>query len=150
MGNRSSPTANPCDANDRKTIKSVLCRLLQAEFPGLFGPLISHLFADKINEMYTRFHPSRKNFTIGQTLSVGVAANDPPTCNRCIEDSDLVPVVLDLVTDRDIDETIAIGLRPQVRSKKVIRLVREAYEQGADLSQADVSLLTDLHRNTLS
>ena len=47
------------------------------------------------------------------------------------------------MTDQDIDETIAIGLRPQVRSNKVIRLFRQAHEQGAVLSQADVSLLTN-------
>ena len=149
MGKRPSPAANPYDANDRKTFKSALGRLLQTEFPGTFGLLISHLFTDKIDEMYARFHPPRKNFTIGQTLWVGVAANNPPARNRRIEDSDLVPVVLDLVTDRDIDETIAIGLRPQVRSNKVIRLFRQAHEQGAVLSQADVSLLTNLHRSTV-
>ena len=47
---------------------------LQVEFPGIFGPLISQLFADKIDEMYARFHPPSKNFTIGQMLWVGVAA----------------------------------------------------------------------------
>jgi len=150
MGKHSSPAANPYDANDRKTFKNALGRLLQTEFPGIFGPLISHLFTDKIDEMYARFHPPRQNFTIGQMLWVGVAAKNPPARNRRIEDSDLVPVVLDLVTDRDIDNTIAIGLRPQVRSNKVIRLFRQAHEQGAVLSQADVSLLTNLHRSTVS
>jgi hypothetical protein len=150
MSERSSPAANSYDANDRKTFKSALGRLLQTEFPGVFGPLISRLFTDKIDEMYARFHPPRQNFTVGQILWVGVAVENPPARNRRIEDSELVPIVLDLVTDRDIDDTIAIGLRPQVRSNKVIRLFRQAHEQGAVLSQADVSLLTNLHRSTIS
>lgn len=150
MGKHSPPASQPYDANDRKTFKSALCHLLQTEFPGIFGPMITLLFADKIDEMYDRFHPPRSHFTIGQTLWVGVAANNPPARNRRIEDADLVPVVLDLVTDRDIDETIAKGLRPQTRSTKVVRLFRQAYEQGAVLSQADISLLTNLHRSTIS
>jgi hypothetical protein len=150
MGKHSSPASQPYDANDRKTFKSVLCNLLHTEFPDMFGPMITRLFVDKIDEMYNRFHPPRSHFTIGQTLWVGVAANNPPARNRRIEDADLVPVVLDLVTDRDIDETRAKGLRPQTRSTKVIRLFRQAYEQGAALSHADVLLLTNLHMSTIS
>lgn len=150
MGKRSSQVSQPYDANGRKTFKSALCHLLQTEFPSVFGPMITLLFADKIDEMYERFHPPRSRFTIGQALWVGIAADNPPTRNRHIEDADLVPVVLDLVTDRDIDETNAMGLRTQTRCAKVVRLFRQAYEQGAVLSQADVSLLTNLHRSTIS
>ena len=150
MGKRTSQVSQPYDANGRKTLKSALCHLLQTEFPGVFGPMITLLFADKIDEIYERFHPPRTRFTIGQTLWVGVAANCPPARNRRIEDGDLVPVVLDLVTDRDIDETNAMGLRARTRSTKVVRLFRQAYEQGAVLSQADVSLLTNLHRSTIA
>jgi len=48
MGKCSSPTSRPYDANDRKTFKSTLCHLLQTEFPGVLGPMITLLFADKI------------------------------------------------------------------------------------------------------
>jgi hypothetical protein len=150
MGKHSSPASQPYDANGRKTFKSVLCNLLHTEFPRMFGPIITRLFVNKIDEMYNRFHPLRSHFTIDQTLWVGVAANNPPARNRRIEDADLVLVVLDLVTDRDIDETRAKGLRPQTRSTKVIRLFHQAYEQGAALSHADVSLLTNLHMSTIS
>jgi hypothetical protein len=150
MGKRSSPASQPYDANDRKTFKSALCHLLQTEFPSIFEPMITLFFTDKIDEMYDRFHPPRSRFTVGQTLWVGVAANNPPARNRRIEDADLVPVVLDLVTHRDIDETKAMGLRPRTRSTKIVRLFHQAYERGAVLSQADVSLLTDLHRSTVS
>jgi hypothetical protein len=57
MGIRASKGWQPYDASDRKTFHSALCRLLHTEFPGIFGPTISHLFADKIGELYDRFHP---------------------------------------------------------------------------------------------
>ena len=42
-------------------------------------------------------------FKVGQVLWVGVAVDDPPTASKRIEDTELVPVVLDLVTGQDID-----------------------------------------------
>ena len=41
-------------------------------------------------------------------------------------------------------------MRSQTRRTKIVRLFRQAYEQGAVLSLADVSLLLHIHINTLS
>jgi hypothetical protein len=150
MGIRSSPGWRPYDASDRKTFKSAVCHLLHTEFPGIFGPTITRLFADKIDELYERFHPPRIRFKLGQVFWAGVAVDDPPSQNKRIEDTRLVPIVLDLVTARDIEETRAMGMRGQTRRTQIVRLFRQAYEQGAVLSLADVSLLLPIHLSTLS
>ena len=145
-----SRSPRPYDANDRKTLYSALCHLLQTEFPGVFGPTITRLFADKIDELYERFHPPGSRFKVGQVLWAGVAADSPPTRKQRIEDTRLVPIVLDLVTAWDIDETVATEKRVQTRRNKVVRLLRQAYEQGAMLSLADVSLILHVHTSTIS
>jgi hypothetical protein len=150
MGIRSSPGWHPYDASDRKTFKSALCHLLHTEFPGVFGPTISGLFADKIDELYERFHPPRSRFKLGQLFWAGVAADDPPSRNKRIENTRLVPVVLDLVTPKDIDEARTKGMRTQTRCAKIVRLFRQAYEQGAVLSLADASLMIHVSFSTLS
>jgi hypothetical protein len=150
MTRRFSRSSRPYDANDRKTFHSALCHLLQTEFPGVFGPTITRLFADKIDELYERFHPPASRFKVGQVLWAGVAADDRPTRGQRIEDTRLVPIVLDLVTAQDIDETMATEMRVQTRRNKVVRLLRQAYEQKAVLSLADVSLIMHVHINTLS
>jgi hypothetical protein len=150
MGIRSSPGCHPYDASDRKTFKGALCHLLHTEFPGLFGPAVTRLFADKIDELYERFHPPGSRFQLGQIFWAGVAVDDPPSQNKRIEDTRLVPIVLDLVTARDIDETRTKGMRSQTRRSKIVRLFRQAYEQGAVLSLADVSLMIHVHFSTLS
>ena len=149
MRKRSPTRSHTYDASDRKTFKSVLCHLLQTEFPGVFGPTITQLFSEKINELFERFHPSRDRLKVGQVLWAAVAADDPPARNKRIEDTRLVPVVLDLVTAGDIDEAIATGLRTETRSKKVLRLFHQAFEQGAVLSYPDVSLLMHLQTSTI-
>lgn len=150
MGIRSSPRFHPYDASNRKTFKGAVCHLLHTEFPGIFGPTITRLFADKIDEVYERFHPPRDRFKLGQALWAGVAIDDPPCRDKRIEDTRLVPIVLDLVTAQDIDEARAKGMRSKTRRAKIVRLFRQAYEQGAVLSLADVSLLIHVHITTLS
>src|SRR5204863_8540503 len=95
MGIRSSPGFHPYDASNRKTFKSAVCHLLHTEFPGIFGPTITRLFADKIDELYEQFHPPRSRFRLGQVFWAGVAIDDPPSRNKRIEDTRLVPIVLD-------------------------------------------------------
>ena len=138
------------DASDRKTFRSALCHLLQTEFPGIFGPAVTQLFAQRVEQLFERFHPERTRLKVGQVVWAAVAVDDPPARHKRIEDTRLVPVVLDLVTPQDINEAIATGLRQQTRSNKVLRLFRQAYEQGAVLSYPDVSLLLHVQTSTIS
>jgi hypothetical protein len=144
------PHAPTYAANNRKTFHSILCRLLQTEFPGSFGPAVTRLFADKINELYERSHPPLSRVKVGQVLWLAVAANDPPTRNKRIEETRLVPVLLDLVTPQDIHDAAATGKRLETRRGKILRLFRQAYQQGGVLSHADVSLLMHLEASTIS
>ena len=150
VGMHSSPGCHPYDASDRKTFKAALCHLLHTEFPGLFGPAVTRLFADKIDELYERFHPPQSRFKLGQLFWAGVAVDDPPSRNKRIEDTRLVPIVLDLVTARDIDEAQVKGMRTPTRRAKIVRLFRQAHEQGAVLSLADVSLMIHINYVRLS
>jgi hypothetical protein len=142
MGRRSpSPPNKTFDASARKTFHSALCHLLGTEFPGVFGPAITKLFADKIDELYARFHPPATHFRVGQILWAAVAAEDPPRRDKRIEDTRLVPVILDLVTAADIHEAATTRPRRETRRKKIIRLCTQAYAQGGVLSLADVALM---------
>ncbi len=150
MGIRYSPGSFPYQTSDRKTFKSALCHLLHVEFPGTFGPTISRLFADKIDELYERFNPPRSRFRAGQVLWTGVAIDDPPCRTKRIEDTRLVPVVLDLVAAQDIEKAKGKGPISQTRLTKIVRLFRQAHEQGAVLGHADVSLLLNMSVGRLS
>jgi len=150
MNQQPSTYAHTYDASKRKTFRSSLCHLLQTEFPGAFGPAVTRLFADKVDALYEQFHPPRSRLRAGQVLWAAVATDDPPRRDKRIESTRLVPVALDLVTPPDIDNTAHRGRRPQIRRDKILRLFRQAYEQGGVLSYADVSLLLRVARQTLS
>jgi hypothetical protein len=115
MSKRPPSQTSPYGACSRKTLHSALCHLLQTEFPGVFGPAITRLFADKISEIVDRFQPPRNRFQMGQALWTAVAVDDPPARGKRIEDTRLVSIVLDLVTAHDIDDAVTAGLRVRTR-----------------------------------
>jgi hypothetical protein len=59
MSQRPSTYAHVYDASKRKTFRRSLCHLLQSEFPGVFGPTVTPLFADKVDALYEQFNPPR-------------------------------------------------------------------------------------------
>jgi len=134
----------------RKNFHGALQQFLHSEFPGVFGPTVTRLFADRIDELYARFHPPLSRLRVGQVLWLGVATDVPPTCNQRIEDTELVPVVLDLVTPQDIDDAHAAGRWQSIRQRCVVRLLQQAYEQRAVLSYADVALLVHWSHTTVA
>jgi Protein of unknown function (DUF1670) len=137
------------DTSDRKTFRSALRHLLHTDFPGVFGREIAGYFAERIDQLYERFHPPRSLFKMGQILWIGVATRARPTREKRIEETELVPVVLDLVTPQDLTQAKSVRLF-QTRRARIVRLFRQAYDQGVVLSEADVSLLTELTVNTIS
>src|SRR5262249_2109886 len=96
-----------------------------------------------------QFHPPRSRLTFGQVVWVAVAASHRPAGETRIENLPLVPIVLDLVTTQDIDDTMTPNNRLSVRANKIVRLFRQAYEQGAVLSQADGALLLPVSRGVV-
>ena len=146
----SSPVRAPAYAAcARKTFHSTLCHLLQTEFPATFGPAVTRLFADQINELYERCHPPISRVKVGQVLWLAVAASDRAH-NQRIENTRLVPVLLDLVTPHDIDAACATAKHRATRRGKIVRLFHQAFQQGGVLSQADVGLLLHLNASTVS
>lgn len=149
--NKRPATRRHCyDAIERKTFRNSLCHLLQTEFPGVFGPAVTRLFSESIDQLYERFHPPGSRFTGGQCLWIAVAVDDPPRRGKLIENTRLVPVVLDLVTADDLEEAVAKTVRLNTRPKKILRLFRQAHAQGGLLTEADVSLLLHVPINTIS
>src|SRR6185295_9374671 len=137
-------------ASRRKNFNSLLRYLLRKEFPGTFGPAIARLFADKVEELHLKCHPPLSRVKAGQILWLAVAADERPSRHKRIEDTRLVPVVLDLVTPQDIDQAATPRTRLETRRAKVVRLFEQAHQQGGVLSHADVSLILHLEATTIS
>ena len=77
----------------------------------------------------------------GHLVYLGVAVDDYPKHNQSIANTRLKPVILSFVTNADIDH-IAHGFdSTSLRKKRLIRWVYESFDQGALLTQLDLSIL---------
>jgi alkylated DNA nucleotide flippase Atl1 len=131
-----------------KSLRNALAHRM-AELPGMGGARIRRVCADMILEVVWDHLRPREHLRHGQVLWVGLSVDHPPRYRQRIADAQLVPVVLDLSTPRDVDDRIArlrIGQRLQ---RKAVRLCRQAFEQGAVLSNCDLAELLGTHACTI-
>jgi len=118
-------------------LKPILVRFFRRELPKIFGPVLSDRIADAIISIFEEFSPSKDRLQPGQVLWSAIdKTTRPDALNRKYK-----AVVLSLVTEEDTTQ-LANGVKPSViASKAVARMYRESYEQGAVLSNRDLSLL---------
>ena len=133
--------ARTFSAASRKTFSYALRHLLKTEFPGIFGPAVTELFANRVEELFQKFYPPRERVGWGQIVWLAVATDDLPGYGKRIEDTRLVPVILDLVTSADIDLLMDGRSWNDMRLARITRLCEQAHAQGGLLSQPDLALL---------
>jgi hypothetical protein len=84
----------------------------------------------------------------GQMVWHAVPVNEYPSKAKSIQQTKLKPVVLDIISDDDI-EAIKNNLHHrEIRIKKIERWTTQAFQQGALLSQLDLAVLLGTHEFT--
>jgi hypothetical protein len=122
-----------------KTLKNALAHRIRREFPRIGGPRIGQLCAEMILEIVETHLRSKEHLAHGQILWLAVALDNPPRRHQTIADTDLVPVVLDLSLPEDLDARLRREPAEQLLLTKILRLCRQAYEQGGLLSNCDLA-----------
>jgi hypothetical protein len=133
-----------------KSLRSQLSRTIRQAFPRLGGVRITNLLADMILEVVNAHLRPRDVLHHGQLLWLGFDINDPPSRNKTSENVRLVPVVLDLWTDDDLEAHIERTPAPQRLLRRCIRLHEQAYQQGALLSNVDLGCMLGVPESRIS
>ena len=124
-----------------KTLKNALAHRIRREFPRIGGPRIGQLCAEMVLEVVQRHFRSKDHLTHGQVLWLAVAVDDPPRRHQTIAETELVPVLLDLSTPEDVQHRFDRVPAGERLLNKVLRLCRQAYQQGGLLSNCDLAEL---------
>jgi hypothetical protein len=122
-----------------KSLRNQLSRTIRTHFPRIGGPRMTQLCADLVIEVVERHLRPRDSLHHGQLLWLGFDINDPPSRNKTSENVRLVPVVLDLWTDDDIEAQLDRVSASERLLTRCIRLHQQAFEQGALLSNVDLA-----------
>jgi hypothetical protein len=124
-----------------KTFPVALSQLIAQEFPHLGGPKVRELFVVEVTRLVEQFYPPRERLRLGQTLWLAVDKTARPHDHLSLAETRMIPVVLTLVAPDDIRALVDGASRTQVSEQAILRLHREADEQGAVLSETDTALL---------
>ena len=132
-----------------KSFAGALNAFLENELPSLGGSRIRMTVVNAINDMVARFFPETTHLQPGQTPWVTVSVDSKGAYGKRIRDTDLVPVVLDLVKREDARERAEGKRVREVKKEAVARLCLQAYEQGGCMTATELAVLLKMSAVTV-
>lgn len=127
-------------------LKPVIANFFAQECPKFFGPVMREKIADELIKIFETVAPEISRLKPGQMLWNALDKNtrgDSP--NR-----KYVPVVLSIICEKDIDLLTQGTHMSKITEKSIVRMIREAYQQGGILSSRDIGLITLRHPSWVS
>jgi hypothetical protein len=122
-----------------KELESVLLRVFIDEFGYDNKVIFAQAMIRRILEILEAFMRPRALLKPGQLLWMAVAHDGKKHAGQRMRDIPQVPVVLDLITQEDL-QALAEGRRYiDVRRQRNARLLQQAFEQGGVLAQSDLA-----------
>lgn len=125
----------------QKTLQNALSHMIGEQFPRIGGPRLRELCAQMILEQVNAHVRPTEHVRHGQVLWMGISVDDPPQRYRRTADTKLIPVVLEVSTEEDIQLRLDRKTTQYRLCVKAARLCQQAYEQGALLSNCDLAEL---------
>jgi DNA-binding CsgD family transcriptional regulator len=133
----------------RKSFAAVLGRFLSESVPGLRAELVCNAVVTELIKLIDEYLPAMDRLRPGQVMWYPVATTEKGGYGKSIENSKLVPVMLDLITEQDIEDQMQ-KIKKRERQKTVaVRLHSQAYEQGGVMTYADTAAIMRLSPATV-
>jgi hypothetical protein len=125
-----------------KTLTHVLRQLFISEFGYDNKVLFAEAMIERILTTVEAFIRPRSQLKPGQVLWMAVAHDGRKHAYEAMKDIPLVPVILDLVTDEDLQALAQGETFLNLRRRRHARLLDQALAQGGVLAQTDLAALT--------
>lgn len=132
----------------QQTLEARLKRELLTNFGFDDMPIVADLLIERILTLIEHYAPHQKRLRPYQTLVLAVDKNERFGYGKRMEQCQLVPVIVTLITPDELQELAERADFRELRSKIAARILQEAYEQGGVLSFPTLGLLTGLHSET--
>jgi hypothetical protein len=133
----------------KKSAKHILSQKLKQDY-GLLGDKVIDLLSEDILTWYTELKMKADTLYPGQVVWLAVDINEKHHPHKRMEDTRLIPVILTIYSNEDIDLLLLPEKRwRDVVKQRIARLLTEAYSQGGVLTQSDVGALLSISRKTV-
>lgn len=130
-----------------KTFEGALGAFIAQECPQLGGLLTRKALVQAIAGLVSAHYPT--HMAQGQVRWTAVHKDEKSSYGKTIAQSQLTPVVLDLIPTSEIAARAEGTKLREVKKQAVARLFRQAYEQSGVMTNAEVSLLLKLSPSTV-
>jgi len=124
-----------------KTMQNVLRHLFVTEFGYADKPIFAEAMIERILATLQSCWLPPEGLKPGQVLWLAVPHDGHKHVHQPMREMPLVPVVLDLVTDEELQALAQGQPYAQTRRQRIIRLLRQALQQGGVLAETDLSAL---------
>jgi Protein of unknown function (DUF1670) len=133
-----------------KSLKNILLERFVNKYGYDKGIVTANAIVDDILLLVETYYRYSDNSFLkpGQMVWHGVPIDEYPAKGKSIAQTKLKPVVLDIISDSDIDDLKKPIHHRTLRLKRVERWTNQAYEQGAVLSQLDLAVLMSVNEYT--
>lgn len=84
----------------------------------------------------------------GQLVWYAVPIDEYPKRGKSMSQTKLIPVILDIITEDDLEHLRQQIHHRELRMKRIERLTQQAYDQGGVLSQLDLAVLFTVSEHT--
>jgi hypothetical protein len=133
-----------------KSLKNILIDRFLNHYGYDKGKVTANAIVDDILLLIESFYQYTDNSFLkaGQMVWYAVPIDQYPQKGKSISQSSIKPVVLDIISESDIEDMKKPLHHREIRLKKTERWTQQAYEQGALLSQLDLAVLFGVNENT--
>lgn len=132
------------------SLKGSVLDLIQKDYQFIAGDKIQHMFASDLVNLVNKCYRDPWKLDVGQILWYGVKSSEKPNYGKSSMNTPLTPIVLTLISENDLEMKNAGYSDKEIREIKMVRLFKEAYNQGALLTHSDVAFLLHISTGTVS
>ena len=124
-----------------KTFEAALAHFVTREFPFLKGTMIVNLFVKELTKLVEKYYPATSFLRPGQMVWIAVDKNEKPGYKKPISQTKTKPIVLTILHPDDIRKYLKRVALDDIRRDAWARLLLEADEQEAVLSEVDIATI---------
>jgi hypothetical protein len=134
-----------------KSLKHIVLDRFMNQYGYDKGVVTASAIVDDLLNLIEQYYRFKDNSFLkpGQIVWHAVPVDEYPKKGKSMAQTRLKPVVLDMITDDDIETLKAPIGAHEMKLRKIERLTQQAYDQGALLSQLDLAVLLALTTHTV-
>jgi len=124
-----------------KSFEGALAAFLAEQCPQIGGSMTRQVLVQGISNMVSKFYPETSHLRQGQIVWPTVHRKEKSSYGKSIRNTELTPVILDLVRSADIVERAGGKRLRDLKKEAVARLCQQAFEQDGCLCGAELAIL---------